>query len=119
MGSNVRVHRIDGHIYIVHQCAVCGKTIERYKWLGDDYGYSLQLLLDNEELHNEKCEKQFYCLCPDCIKCGCGLWERHHQSIDEIELRFHGNTEQYSQVRRIAEDVVRKSAKLSERLKDA
>jgi hypothetical protein len=26
-----------------------------------------------------------YCVCPMCIRCGCGTWERHHASLAEIE----------------------------------
>ena len=25
-----------------------------------------------------------YCFCPDCIRCGCGIWERHHASLGEV-----------------------------------
>lgn len=25
-----------------------------------------------------------YCFCPDCIRCGCGIWERHHAALSEI-----------------------------------
>lgn len=25
-----------------------------------------------------------YCFCADCIRCGCGMWEKHHETADEI-----------------------------------
>jgi hypothetical protein len=25
-----------------------------------------------------------YCFCPDCIRCGCGVWEEHHADASEI-----------------------------------
>jgi hypothetical protein len=24
------------------------------------------------------------CFCPECIRCGCGIWERHHASLAEV-----------------------------------
>ncbi|GGM52794.1 hypothetical protein ACFFX1_55350 [Dactylosporangium sucinum] len=25
-----------------------------------------------------------YCVCPDCLRCGCGVWERHHTNLGDI-----------------------------------
>lgn len=25
-----------------------------------------------------------YCICPKCIQCGCGLWEKHHDNLSEL-----------------------------------
>lgn len=25
-----------------------------------------------------------YCFCADCIRCGCGMWEKHHKTEAEI-----------------------------------
>jgi hypothetical protein len=30
-----------------------------------------------------------YCFCADCIRCGCGTWEKHHgpEKIEDLERR--------------------------------